>query len=119
MTEVGVALLSFGLSGKAFHAPFIDAHAGLTLYGCWERSTKRIQQQYPSAKSFATLEELLDEPQVDLVVVNTPTYLHYEHTKRCLQAGKSVIVEKAFTATLAEAVELKSLAEEKKKQAFI
>lgn len=111
MKTIGTALLSFGMSGRVFHAPFIDAHPGFTLLGSWERSTKAIQQLYPHAKSYDSLESLLADDQVDLVVVNTPTYTHYELAKKVLESGKHVIVEKAFTATAAEAMELKALAE--------
>lgn len=111
MQTVGVALLSFGMSGRVFHAPFIEAHPGLTLVGSWERSNKSIQQFYPQAKSYASLESLLADERVDLVIVNTPTYTHYELTKKVLEAGKHAVVEKAFTATAAEAMELKALAE--------
>lgn len=111
MQTVGVALLSFGMSGRVFHAPFIDAHPGFTLVGSWERSTKAIQQFYPHAKSYASLESLLADERVDLVIVNTPTYTHFEMAKKVLEAGKHAVVEKAFTATAAEATELKVLAE--------
>jgi predicted dehydrogenase len=111
MQTVGVALLSFGMSGRVFHAPFIDAHPGFTLVGSWERSNKSIQQFYPQVKSYTSLESLLADERVDLVIVNTPTYTHYELTKKVLEAGKHTVVEKAFTATAAEAMELKALAE--------
>ena len=48
---------------------------------------------------------------VQLVVVNTPTSTHFDYTKNALLAGKDVIVEKAFTTTVAEAIELKKMAE--------
>lgn len=111
MQTVGAALLSFGMSGRVFHAPFIDAHPGFTLVGSWERSTKAIQQAYPNTKSFASLESLLTDERVDLVIINTPTYTHYELTKKVLEAGKHAVVEKAFTAIATEAMELKALAE--------
>jgi predicted dehydrogenase len=111
MQTVGAALLSFGMSGRVFHAPFIDAHPGFSLVGSWERSTKTIQQSYPQAKSYASLDSLVNDEDVDLVIINTPTYTHYELTKKVLEAGKHAVVEKAFTATAAEALELKSLAE--------
>ncbi|MDH4058381.1 MAG: Gfo/Idh/MocA family oxidoreductase [Cyclobacteriaceae bacterium] len=108
-----MALLSFGLSGKAFHAPFLDVHPGFDLLGSWERSSKKIQTQYLDAKSYSSLESLLKDEKVDLVVVNSPTYTHFDFTKKSILAGKYVIVEKAFTATIAEAIELKRLAEER------
>lgn len=111
MKKINTALLSFGMSGRLFHAPFIDLHPGYHLMGSWERSTKSIQEHYPEAISYGSLEKVLSDKAVDLVVVNTPTSTHYEYAKKALQAGKHVIVEKAFTANAEEAMELKSLAE--------
>jgi predicted dehydrogenase len=111
MQKINVALLSFGMSGRVFHAPFIEAHRGFELIGAWERSEKRIQELYPNNKSYESLESLLQDPVVDLVVVNTPTYSHFELARKALEAGKHVVVEKAFTTTVEEAKALKSLAE--------
>lgn len=104
-----VALLSYGMSGKVFHAPFISTHDGFRLTGAWERSKKQIESDYPGAQSFDSLEELLSAP-IDLVVVNTPTSTHFEYAKQALEAGKHVVVEKAFTTTAAEAIALAELA---------
>jgi len=112
MTKIKTALLSYGMSGKVFHAPFLTLHAGFDLMGSWERSKKLIQQDYPDAVSYRSLEEILDS-DVELVVVNTPVATHYEYAKKVLQAGKHAIVEKAFTTTTAEAEELKAIAKEK------
>jgi predicted dehydrogenase len=115
MKKINTALLSFGMSGKFFHAPLIQAHNGFELAGAWERSKKLIQQKYPKAKSYETLEQILNDDSIDLVVVNTPIYTHYEYAKRALLANKHVIVEKAFTTTVKEAEELKNLAQRKNK----
>ncbi|MTK53065.1 Gfo/Idh/MocA family oxidoreductase [Paludibacter sp.] len=116
MKIINTALLSYGMSGKVFHAPFISLHEGFHLLGAWERSKKLIQDAYPGTRSYASLDELLADDAVELVVVNTPTYTHYEYTKRALEAGKHVVVEKAFTSTVAEAEELKMLAEKQGKK---
>ncbi|MBX2967206.1 MAG: Gfo/Idh/MocA family oxidoreductase [Cyclobacteriaceae bacterium] len=116
MQTISAALLSFGMSGRVFHAPFIDEHPGFILVGSWERSAKTIQQFYPKTKSYSSLEALLQDDTIDLVVVNTPTYTHYEFAKSALEAGKHVVVEKAFTATADEAEELKALAEKKNRK---
>jgi predicted dehydrogenase len=100
------------MSGKVFHAPFLDFHPGFELLGSWERSKKLIHQDYPSVKSYATIEELLED-DVDLVVVNTPVDTHYEYARKVLLAGKHAIVEKAFTTTVAQAQELAAIAKEK------
>ncbi|NVO19956.1 MAG: Gfo/Idh/MocA family oxidoreductase [Bacteroidetes bacterium] len=115
MKIISTALLSFGLSGRAFHAPFILAHPGFELAGAWERNEKRLKQSYPSGKSFETIEEILDDQSIELVVINTPTFTHYEYAFRALEAGKNIIVEKAFTTSVAEAKSLRSLAEKQGK----
>lgn len=110
MVEFNIALLAFGLSGRIFHAPFITHHPGFKLAGAWERNGGKLKEIYPGALSYRSLDELLQDDSIDIVVVNTPTYTHFEYASRALRAGKHVIVEKAFTTTLAEAVELKELA---------
>ncbi len=113
MSQIKTALLSFGMSGKVFHAPFINLHKGFELAGAWERNNKQIAEAYPGVRSYSTLESVLADDSIQLVIVNTPTYTHFEYTKAALLAGKDVIVEKAFTTTVAEAMELKSIAEKK------
>lgn len=110
MQKIKTALLSFGMSGRVFHGPFIQLHPGFKLVGAWERSTKNLQKFYPDSTSYDSLESLLQDETIDLVVVNTPTYSHYEYAMKALDSGKHVVVEKAFTTTVAEAQELQSLA---------
>jgi scyllo-inositol 2-dehydrogenase (NADP+) len=107
---INVALCSFGMSGKVFHAPFISLHPGFQFYAVWERSKNLAQEKYPDVRVFRTYEEMLTDNAVELVIVNTPSYTHYEYAKKSLLAGKHTIVEKPFTTTVAEAEELVELA---------
>ncbi|MDB5211528.1 MAG: oxidoreductase [Sediminibacterium sp.] len=113
MTPIKTAILSFGLSGKAFHAPFINLHPGFELVGIWERTKSISLEFYPGIKIYRSLEEILEDDSIELVVVNTPTATHFDYTKKVLEAGKHAVVEKAFTTTTAEAIALKELAEKK------
>ena len=113
MKQINTALCSFGMSGWVFHAPFISAHPGFNFYGVWERTKNLAQEKYPGVKTFRTLEELLADKNIELVVVNTPSVTHYDYTKQVLNAGKHVIVEKPFTATVDQAEELIKLAKKK------
>ena len=113
MQKIKTALLSYGMSGKVFHAPFIENHPGFELVGSWERSQKNIQSDYPKVKSFESLEAILSDETIDLVIVNTPIDSHFEYAKKVILAGKHVLVEKAFTTNWGEANELKLLAKEK------
>lgn len=114
MKPINTALCSFGMSGWVFHAPFITTHPGFNLYAAWERTKNLAEEKYPSVKTFRTLEAMLADDAIELVIVNTPNNTHYTYCKAALQAGKHVISEKPFTVTVAEAEELINLAEEKK-----
>ena len=115
-TVINTALCSFGMSGRVFHAPFIKADHHFCLYGAWERSKKLISKTYVGVKSFDTYEALLADTSIDLVVVNTPNYTHFDFAKKALLAGKHVIVEKPFTTTVKEGEELIALAKKQKKK---
>ena len=100
------------MSGRVFHAPFLHVSPDFQLYSVWEREKNLARQIYPSIKVCRTLEELLADKEVELVVVNTPNYTHYDYAKQALLAGKHVIVEKPFTVTEKEGLELIALAKE-------
>ncbi|MDH4125209.1 MAG: Gfo/Idh/MocA family oxidoreductase [Gammaproteobacteria bacterium] len=116
MNVINTALLSFGLSGRAFHAPLLHFHAGFSLAGCWERSAKSLQGLYPQANSYDSFEQLLSDPDIELVVVNTPTATHFDYARQALEHGKHVLVEKAFTTTADEAVRLAALARRQRRK---
>ena len=113
MIPVKTAICSFGMSGKTFHAPFLHVNPGFEFYSVWEREKNLAAAIYPSVRVCRTLEELLADPLVELVIVNTPNYTHYEYAKKALEAGKHVIVEKPFTVTEQEGLELIRLAAKK------
>ena len=112
--KINTALCSFGMSGWVFHAPFIAVNPGFTFYAVWERTKNLAVEKYPEVISYRTLEEMLTDENIELVVVNTPNYTHYEYVKKALEAGKHVIVEKPFTVTVEEGEELIVLASDKK-----
>lgn len=116
MKLIKTALLSYGMSGKVFHAPFLQMHNGFELVACCERSKKTIQQTYPQVQSYNTIEEILQNDSIELVIVNTPIDTHFEYAQQALMAGKNIVVEKSVTATMAEAVELKDIAEKQHKK---
>ncbi len=113
MKPIKTALLSFGMSGQVFHAPFIEMLDEFQLYAVWERSKNLAVEKYPQIKTAKSIDEIFSDKEVELVVVNTPNYTHYEYTKNALNANKHVIVEKPFTTTSSEAEELILLAKQK------
>src|SRR6185369_15290685 len=61
--------------------------------------------------SHASWEELVDHESIDVVLVSTPTAMHFEHASAALRAGKHVMVEKPMALDLAQSRELIELAE--------
>lgn len=107
---ITTGICSFGMSGKLFHAPFIDAHPGFSLSAIVERHHNDSREKYPHSKLYRSVEELCSDKDLQLIVVNTPTHLHFEQAKMVLNAGKNMVIEKPFAITVREAEELTSLA---------
>lgn len=109
------ALAAFGMSGRVFHAPLITSHPGFELTKVLERSGSRhAMDAYPGVESVTGLEDILSDPAIDLVVINTPEHTHYQMARKALEAGKHVVVEKAFTVTSREARHLIEIARKRR-----
>ncbi len=108
--KIKTGLLAYGMSGKIFHAPFINIHNGFNFTAIVERTNKLAQEKYPNIKSYNSVEELIADDSIELVIINTPNFTHYNYAKMALIAGKHILVEKPFTATSAQAKEIFELA---------
>lgn len=113
MEVIKTGIASFGMSGQVFHAPFIHTNPHFELSKIVERSKELSKDKYPYATIVRSVEEMLLDKDLELVVINTPDSTHYDYTKAALNAGKHVVVEKPFTATVKQAAELVALANEK------
>jgi scyllo-inositol 2-dehydrogenase (NADP+) len=115
MKKIVVGIASFGMSGKVFHAPLLSHHAGFFLKRIIQRTGDDARQSYPGAIVSQAVDDLLNDPEIELIVVNTPDKTHFELVKRCLVAGKHVVVEKPMTQTFAQAEELMEVAARQQK----
>lgn len=109
--KIQTALLSYGMSGTVFHGPFLAAHDGFEIASVWQR--KIDQQKKHPFRTVATIDEILNDDNIELVFVNTPNHTHFDFTLRVIEAGKHVVVEKPFTVTAKEADQLIRAAEKK------
>lgn len=73
---------------------------------------KAFAKEWGFKQAYGSYEELVTDPQVDLVYIATPHSHHYEHARLCILNGKAVLCEKAFTANARQAEELLRLAKE-------
>ena len=76
-------------------------------------SAQAFAAQYGFDKSYGSYDEMLRDPNVELVYIATPHSHHAEHMKLCIAHGKNVLCEKAFTLNAAQAREIAALAREK------
>lgn len=108
---IHVALVGYGMAGKVFHAPVIQAVPGLRLVTILSSQPQKVHSDWPEVWVSASLEEIVENSQIDLVVIATPNNTHYELARRALEAGKHVVVDKPFTLFAHEARALQALAQ--------
>ncbi|GAB3876483.1 oxidoreductase [Hymenobacter segetis] len=111
-SPIRTALLAYGMSGKLFQAPFLAAHPGFELYGVAERTEQRMHRDYPNIHSYPSVAEVLADPTIELVVVNTPSNTHFDLASQALHAGKHVLLEKPVATSVAQLQELLALAQQ-------
>ena len=98
-------------AGKISHST-VPAMMALEEIECWavaSRSLEKAQafaEKYGFRKAYGSYEEMLSDPEVELVYVATPHSHHYEHMMLCLKHGKAVLCEKAFTMNAKQAREV-------------
>ena len=88
----------------------------VNLYAVAARDLDRAQAfaaQYGFDRAYGSYEEMLRDPNVELVYIATPHSHHAEHMKLCIEHGKNVLCEKAFTLNAAQARQIAVLAKAK------
>ncbi|MBQ9611794.1 MAG: Gfo/Idh/MocA family oxidoreductase [Lachnospiraceae bacterium] len=86
------------------------------LYAIASRDQKKADEfahKYGFKKAYGSYADLAADKKVGLIYIATPISEHYENAKMCLEAGKAVLVEKAFTVNAEQAEELIRIAKEK------
>jgi scyllo-inositol 2-dehydrogenase (NADP+) len=102
---IGVGIVGYGYAGRVFHTYLVGRASGLALRAVAARDAGRREQaaREHEIATYATLDEMVDDRDVDLVVLATPHDTHAELAIRALAAGKHVVVDKPMAITLAEA----------------
>jgi len=108
---INVGLIGFGLAGRSFHDPVISSVPGMRLAAILQRQGDEAASAYPQAKIVRSLDELLAIPDLQLIVIATPNDTHAPFARAALAAGRNVVVDKPFTTSYQEAVDLVKFAE--------
>ncbi|HEY8782627.1 MAG TPA: Gfo/Idh/MocA family oxidoreductase [Mucilaginibacter sp.] len=101
-TPITTGLMSYGMSGRIFHAPFLTTNPGFKFKAVVERRQKKAALRYPDVISYNSIDDLLNDDEIELIIVNTPNDTHFDFTIKALKAGKHVLLEKPAAATGAE-----------------
>ncbi|MFT5875431.1 MAG: scyllo-inositol 2-dehydrogenase (NADP+) [Clostridium sp.] len=113
---INVGLVGYGMAGKVFHAPMINDVSGLNLYKVYttsEEAIKSLKERYSDVLVSSNIDELFEDPNIQLIVLAVPNAVHYELAVKALENNKHVVVEKPFTVTTLEADKLIALAKQK------
>ncbi|MBU5582014.1 Gfo/Idh/MocA family oxidoreductase, partial [Enterococcus sp. S181_ASV_20] len=109
-----IAYIGNGKSTNRYHLPFstklTDKIKVKTIYSPSGRIT---WEKNPGTNYTSDINDIYNDPEIQLVVVTTPSPLHFKLGKEVLEHGKNVLIEKPFTETSEEAKELFRLADEK------
>ena len=117
--SIVTGILSYGMSGRVFHAPFINQKSRFDLRAIVERHEKRAQKRYPGIISYDSVDELLNDDKIELVIVNTPNDTHVDYATKALKAGKHILVEKPFAPNSKDAQKLFDLGKELGKHVMV
>jgi predicted dehydrogenase len=75
--------------------------------------SKAFAHAHEIPMAYGSYQELAEAPEIDVIYVSTVHSWHYAHVKMCLEAGKAVLCEKAFTVHLHDAEELVNIAKDR------
>ena len=115
---ITVAYVGFGVSVREYHIPYVENRDDIRAKYVFRRAEDIAQFEeyepfYPEIIFTTDFDEVLQDPEVDLVVVSAPDRFHMPYAKQILNAGKHALIEKPFAQTAAEARECFALAKEK------
>ena len=107
---IRVGLVGFGMAGRVFHAPLISSVEGLELAAVVERNSDHAAERYPGLTTYRSVEELLADASIKLVVVATPNSSHFSIAMQALEAARNVVVDKPMALSSDEIRQLSELA---------
>ncbi|MBM7692055.1 putative dehydrogenase [Peribacillus deserti] len=114
--KLKIGFIGFGKSTNRYHLPYVLQRDSLEVSKIYSKTRKPdVEEQYKSCgiEFTSEIDDILQDPDIQLVSICTSHASHYEFARRSLEHNKHVLVEKPFVTTLAEAKDLINLAKEK------
>lgn len=110
VAPIKTGLIGYGLSGRVFHAPFLEASEDFELSVVNSRNPEAVLARHPGIRIEADSKTLLEDPDLDLIVITAPNPLHFPLARDALLSGKNVLIEKPAVTRLVHMEELAALA---------
>lgn len=110
-----IALIGAGYWGKNLLRVFNELKTVKRICDIDPEIIKIRKKEYPKIEMSDSLKDILNDKEITAVVIAVPADAHYYLTKKFLEKGKDVLVEKPFTLKLKQAKELVEIAKDKKK----
>ena len=110
---ITMAYIGNGKATNRYHLPFSRQVKDIRVKTIYARHDDSPWAKLPDVKYTTNINDIWDDPEIQLVAITTPPQAHFELAKAALDHGKNVLLEKPFTATAAEACELFKYAKEK------
>ena len=104
MGKINTSVIGYGFAGKSFHSYLVTLVPELELHSIASRdaATRERIVAERGCKAVETITDVCNDPDVDLVILATPTAVHADQAIAALNAGKHVVVDKPLTLTMAE-----------------
>lgn len=115
-----IGILGYGDRGSGLHQVFNSMPDKFQVKGVCDELQLRLEKgrrNFPTGVKFhEDYRSLLDQKDLDIILVSTPLYLHFEHAKAVLDAGKHLFLEKTMVFTVDQALQLSQLKRQYPKQ---
>lgn len=114
MSNPRAVVVGYGMAGRSFHSYLVNLAPELDLYGVSSRNRDARMRAYQDygCKTYESIEQVLVDDQVDLVVLATPNSTHADLAVQALNAGKNVVTDKVMCLNLAECDRMIAAAEQ-------
>ncbi len=119
---IKLGIVGLGRAGAGMHCPELDSRKDMfqivAVCDVIEERRNKMAEKY-GCSAYQTIEELVADPEVEMVAIATRSVDHFIHGKIALEAGKDVFMEKPMCRTYDEALKLKEIAEKSKGKLYV
>ena len=115
MKKLKLGLIGLGRAGYGMHLPELKGKEDMfEIFAVCDVEPDRcelMKKEY-GCKTYSKVEDIVEDPDIDVIVVATRSCDHFKHAKTALDAGKIVFLEKPMCTTYADAKKLMEIAEQ-------